>query len=173
MSDVSDMSYRVGVVCWGNICRSPMGEFILRAAIKDAGLADLVEVDSRGTSTEELGNGMDRRAVEALHRGGIPDTGFAHHRARLFHVDDFARYDLILAADHIHENVLRRRAPDHDVADKIVLVRSFDPAAVAADDLGMADPWYGEEEDFDVTLRQIEAAVPGILLRIRTDLGQA
>ena len=62
MSD-TDQGYRVVVVCWGNICRSPMAEFILREAFEDAGLGDRVSVSSAGTSTEELGRPMDRRTM--------------------------------------------------------------------------------------------------------------
>ena len=159
-------AYRITVVCWGNICRSPMAEFMLRGAVEDAGL-DGVEVDSRGTSTEELGNPMDRRTVAALRRAGVADTGFAQHRARQFTADDFDDSDLVLAADHIHERILRERARTEQDAAKIRMLRSFDPDAVAADELGMDDPWYGGDDGFDVTYREIEGAVPGIIEHVR------
>lgn len=165
------MTYRVTVVCWGNICRSPMGEFVLRYAIDEAGLSRRVVVDSAGTSTEERGNPMDRRAVAALHRHGIPDTGFAAHRARQFDARDFDRADLVLAADHIHDRILRQRARTGDDAAKVRLFRSFDPRAVAAGELGMDDPWYGGPTDFDVTFAEIQAAVPGIVAHVREQLG--
>ena len=158
--------YRVSVVCWGNICRSPMAEHLLRAAIDESDLAGSVVVDSFGTSTEELGNGMDPRAVDALRRNGSRDTGWATHRARQFHADHFDSHDLVLAADHVHERILRERARDRDDREKVALLRSFDPAAVADGDLGMADPWYGDDADFDETFRQIASAIPGILERI-------
>ncbi|WP_153504291.1 low molecular weight protein-tyrosine-phosphatase [Cumulibacter manganitolerans] len=163
-------SYRVSVVCWGNICRSAMAEHMLREAAADSDLADRLTVDSYGTSTEELGNGMDRRAVAALHRNGSRDTGWSTHRARQFLADDFDDHDLVLAADHVHERILRERARDDTDLAKVVLLRSFDPAALDAGDLRMADPWYGDDTDFDQTYRQIAAAIPGILERVRADL---
>lgn len=162
--------YRVSVVCWGNICRSPMAEFVLRDAFGRAGLDGRVVVDSRGTSTEERGNPMDRRAIAALARHGIPDTGFLAHRARQFRADDFDTHDLVLAADHVHDDILRRRARDESDAAKVRLLRSFDPSAVATGRLGMDDPWYGTDDDFDVTFAEIVAASPGVVEFVRSRL---
>lgn len=160
-------SFRVTVVCWGNICRSPMAEFVLREAFAEAGLADAVEVASAGTSTEELGHRMDPRTVATLRRHGVADSGFARKRARQFGPDSFADTDLVLAADHIHDRILKERARTADDAAKVHLLRSFDPAAVAAGALGMADPWYGGTEDFDATYAEIVAATPGIVDYVR------
>lgn len=162
--------FRVTVVCWGNICRSPMAEFVLREAFADAGLGDAVVVDSAGTSTEELGHPMDRRTVAALQRHGIPDSGFAAHRARQFRADSFDDSDLVLAADHVHDEILRRRARDPEDTEKIAMLRSFDPEAVAKDTLGMDDPWYGDDTDFDLTFAEITAAAPGIVAHVREQL---
>ena len=103
-------AYRVTVVCWGNICRSPMGELMLREAFDEADLGDRVVVDSAGTSTDELGRPMDRRTTATLRRHGVTDTGFAAKRARQFRADSFDDSDLVLAADHVHDEILRRRA---------------------------------------------------------------
>lgn len=168
---MSDEPYRITVVCWGNICRSPMGEFMLRDAIEDAGLGDRVVVDSMGTSAEELGHGMDRRSVAVLGRKGVRDTGFAQHRARRFRREDFEDIDLVLAADHVHDRILRGLARDEDDTSKIHLFRSFDPDAVAADHLAMDDPWYGNDASFDQTYDEIEAALPGIVEHVRSELG--
>lgn len=168
---MSDAPYRISVVCWGNICRSPMGEFMLRDAIEDTGLADRVVIDSLGTSAEELGNPMDRRTRSVLSRKGVRDTGFAAHRARRFKPEHFDEADLVLAADHVHERILRERARDDDDAAKIHLFRSFDPDAVAADHLAMDDPWYGNDASFDQTYDEIEAALPGIVEHVRRELG--
>lgn len=162
--------YRVAVVCWGNICRSPMAEHLIRDAVEHAGLGGRVEVDSFGTSTEELGNPMDRRAIAALRRHGVRDTGWAAHRARQIRSSDIGERDLVLAADHVHDRILRERVTGPEEAAKIALLRSFDPAARADGDLGMADPWYGDDADFDLTYEQIQRALPGILERIRSDL---
>jgi protein-tyrosine phosphatase len=167
---MSQDPYRVTVVCWGNICRSPMGEFMLRQAFEDAGLSDRVVVDSAGTSTEELGRPMDDRTTATLARHGIRDSGFADKRARQFHAHSFDDSDLVLATDHVHDEILRRRARGPEDTAKIRMLRSFDPDAVAADTLGMDDPWYGDDEDFDITHREIAAAAPGIVEFVRQEL---
>jgi len=159
------------VVCWGNICRSPLGEFMIRAAIEEAGLGDRVIVKSSGTSTEELGRAMDQRTLAALRRHGVPDTGFAAKRACQFRPETFDQADLVLAADHIHEEILRKRARTPDEAGRIRMLRSFDPQAVADGDLGMDDPWYGTDRDFDRTYREVERALPGIIAHLREAVG--
>ena len=156
-------TYRVAVVCWGNICRSPMAEHLLREAVEDAGLADRVVVDSFGTSTDELGQPMDRRTVNALRRNGARDTGWSAHRARQIRTGDIADRDLVLAADHVHERILEQRAGSEEDRDKIRLLRTFDPEAVAQGTVGMDDPWYGDDEDFDTTYAEVRAALPGLM----------
>ena len=155
--------YRVTVVCWGNICRSPMAEHLLREAVEDAGLADRVVVDSFGTSTDELGRPMDPRTVDALRRNGARDTGWSAHRARQVSPSDIAERDLVLAADHVHQRILDQRAASEEDRGKIRLLRSFDPDAVARGSLGMDDPWYGDEDDFDTTYAEVRAALPGLM----------
>ncbi|MBR7744227.1 low molecular weight phosphotyrosine protein phosphatase [Phycicoccus sp. BSK3Z-2] len=162
--------YRVTVVCHGNICRSPMAEFLLREAFEDAGLGDRVVVDSAGTSDEEAGNSAHRRTVATLQRHGHPDLGWSEHRARQFRPDWFDDIDLVLAADHPHVDRLGRIARDDADRDKVRLVRSFDPDAVAAGELGMDDPWYGGDEEYETTYEEIRAATPGIVDHVRSAL---
>lgn len=167
---MSQRPYRLTVVCHGNICRSPMAEFILREAVEDAGLDGRVEVDSAGTSTEELGNPMHRRTRAALQRHGHRDLGWDDHRARQFRSDWFDDVDLVLAADYPHAARLDRLARDPDEAARVRLLRSFDPEAVATHDLGMDDPWYGTDPDYDRTHDEIVAAVPGIIEHLRHEV---
>ena len=167
---MSERPYRVTVVCWGNICRSPMGEYLLREAFEDAGLGDRVEVDSAGTSAEEEGNGMHPRTAAVMRRNGHLDTGWSGHRARRFEADWFARSDLVLPVDHEHVHRLQRLAADDADRAKIRLFRSFDPDAVAADRLGMDDPWYGTDPAYDQTYAEVTAAVPGIVEHVRREL---
>lgn len=162
-------AYRIAVVCTGNICRSPMGEWLLREAFDDAGI-DGVEVVSAGTSAEESGNPMDPRTVAVLSRNEHADTGWGGHRARRFTAEDFDELDLVLAADRGHERALSRLAPSADDRDKVRLFRSFDPESAAADDLEMDDPWWGEDADFDRTYAEVRAAVPGVVEHVRREL---
>lgn len=162
--------YRIVVVCWGNISRSPMAEFMLRQAFEDAGLGSRVEISSAGTSTEELGRPMDRRTLSVLRRNAVRDTGFRDKRAIQFRPESFDGIDLVLAADYIHERILGERARSADDVATIRMLRSFDPAAVASGNVGMDDPWYGTEDDFDITYAEIEGATPGIVDFVRAQL---
>ncbi|TMQ92518.1 low molecular weight phosphotyrosine protein phosphatase [Actinomadura soli] len=157
------MPYRVTFVCTGNICRSPMAEWILRHHVEDEGLD--VEVDSSGTGGWHVGDEADERTVAALYRAGYRSA----HIARQFEAGWFDRYDLIIALDEGHRRALLSMAPDEEARGRIRLLREFDPDA-RAPDLDVPDPYYGGRADFDLVLEQVEAAVPGLLEEIRAAL---
>ncbi|GAA2070509.1 low molecular weight protein-tyrosine-phosphatase [Williamsia deligens] len=144
-------------VCTGNICRSPMAEHIVAAAVEQAGLADEVRVDSAGTGSWHVGDPADDRARAELRKGGYDDT---HSAAVLGPEHDDA--DLFVALDSGHRRALARRGD----GDRTRLLRSFDPDA-DGDDLDVADPYYGDADDFAVVRDQVEAATPGIVDWIR------
>jgi protein-tyrosine phosphatase len=163
--------YRIIVVCTGNICRSPMGEFILRELFEEAGLGDRVEVDSAGTSAWEVGNPADRRTLEVLRRNGHDDFGGVDHVARQFERSWIDGRDLILAADAGHLDDLRRMARSEEQRSRIRLFREFDPEAVAAGELDMDDPWYGSgTAAFDQTYAEVTAAARGVVEHVRAEL---
>ncbi len=166
----TERPYRVTVVCWGNICRSPMGEYLLREAFEEAGLGDRVVVDSAGTSDEETGNGMHPRTAAVMRRNGHDDTGWSAHRARRFEPSWFREADLVLPVDHVHVDRLLAMASGDADRDKVRLFRSFDPTAVADGELGMDDPWYGTDPAYDQTYAEVSAAVPGIVEHVRAEL---
>ncbi|MBP2412496.1 protein-tyrosine phosphatase [Arthrobacter stackebrandtii] len=153
-------TFRIITVCTGNICRSPMAEFMLAAAAAEAGLD--VAVDSAGTTGWEVGEPIDPRAKAELARHGVPATG---HTARKFNPSWFAERELILALDTDHYDALRALAPTPEAAAKVRMLRSFDPAVAAEkpDAQGIYDPWYGDAKDFEASWDLIAAAVPGIL----------
>lgn len=160
------MSYRITVVCTGNICRSPMTEFILRERFEQAGLGDRVAVDSAGTTAWEEGNPADPRTIATLERRG--HTGdYSGHHARVFDKRWFADVDLVLAADHGHHVILRRMAAAPEAQAKIRMIRSFDPTGLKGDDLAIADPWYGDESAFERTYDEVTAAADGIVEHVR------
>ncbi|CAM5739211.1 putative Low molecular weight protein-tyrosine-phosphatase [Streptomyces afghaniensis 772] len=162
------MTYRVCFVCTGNICRSPMAESVFRARVAEAGLDGLVEVDSAGTGGWHEGDGADPRTAAVLEENGYA-TG---HTARQFQPSWFSRLDLVVALDSGHLRALRRLAPTEQDAQKVRLLRSYDPAA--GDDLDVPDPYYGGAEGFEECLEMVEAASAGLLAAVREDVeGQA
>ncbi|MFF5648868.1 low molecular weight protein-tyrosine-phosphatase [Streptomyces collinus] len=158
------MTYRVCFVCTGNICRSPMAEIVFRARVTEAGLDELVEVDSAGTGGWHEGDGADPRTVAVLE-----DNGYAGgHTARQFQPCWFSRLDLVIALDSGHLGALRRLAPTEQDARKVRLLRSYDPAA--GDDLDVPDPYYGGTDGFEECLEMVEAASTGLLAAVRKDV---
>ncbi|WP_030911469.1 low molecular weight protein-tyrosine-phosphatase [Streptosporangium amethystogenes] len=148
------MSYRICVVCMGNICRSPMAEVVLRKTLDEHSLGDRVTVDSAGTGGWHQGDPMDARAAEMLADHGYDGS---RHRARQFLRDWYGRIDLVLAMDTDNLRALRRLAPDG--AD-VRLFRSFDLAAPP--DAEVPDPYYGGREGFAEVLLMVEAASDGL-----------
>ncbi|MFE5864235.1 low molecular weight protein-tyrosine-phosphatase [Streptomyces virginiae] len=155
--------YRVCFVCTGNICRSPMAESVFRAHVAADGLAALVEVDSAGTGGWHEGDGADPRTVSVLEAAGYEQD----HRARQFRSSWFARLDLVIALDAGHLRALRALAPTAQDAAKVRLLRSYDPAASAAE-TDVPDPYYGPLDGFEECLELVEAASPGLLDAVRT-----
>ena len=163
--------YRVMTVCTGNICRSPMAQVVLADRFERAGLGHVVEVDSTGISDEEHGRPIDRRAqrVLAAHGYDVPT-----HAARRIRREDLAARDLLLPMTASHALALRTlaRGQDH-VADRVRLLRTFDPTAPTDGPehlLDVDDPWYGDQDGFEVTLAEIEAAADGIVEHVRLEL---
>ena len=160
-------AYRVCFVCSGNICRSPMGEVILRSMLQRAGLRDRVLVDSAGTGGWHEGDAADPRTVQALRDHGYDG---ADHRAHEFRREWFSDRDLIVVADQGHLQDLRRWAPDALASAKVRLLREFDPAAVASGTLEVDDPYYGGAGDFDRCLTVVERACRGLVEYLGAEL---
>ena len=144
-------------VCSGNICRSPVAEKVFRARLADAGLGDAVTVSSAGTGGWHAGEPMDRRAAATLRDRGY-DT---EHRAQ--QVDrDLLAADLLVAAtdDHVRDLVAAGADPE-----RVVLLRAFDPDAPEGAEV--PDPYYGGPGGFDEVMDMVEAAMPGLVDRVR------
>ncbi len=165
---ISHSPYRICVVCTGNICRSPIGEVVLRSMLDEAGLGDRVQIDSAGTNDWHVGGRADHRTVAALKNAGYDGSA---HRARVFEADWVADRDLILVADRGHLHAVRRLVRMGDGDDSHVrLLREFDPEAVAAGTLDVDDPYYGGTMEFRVCLEEIEAACRGVVDYVRAEL---
>ena len=115
---------RILFVCHGNICRSPMGEYVLKDMVKKRGLADRFEIASRAVSREEIGNPVYPPAKREMAKHGVPCDG---HAARQVTMEDYRHFDRIYYMDRSNARFLARMLPadpekirpllDHDVAD--------------------------------------------------------
>jgi protein-tyrosine phosphatase len=146
----------------GNICRSPTAEGVMRALVRDAGLEDGIELDSAGTGGWHAGEPPDARAAEAARLRGVTLAG----AARQVRTEDFEAFDLLVAMDRENLRGLLALAPDEAAAEKVRLLREFDPRA--AGDLDVPDPYYGGERGFEDVLDQVQAACRGLLEELRS-----
>ena len=154
---------RILFVCAGNICRSPTAEGVMRALLREEGLEERIEVASAGTGGWHAGEAPDARATAAALGRGITLDG----AARQVTGADFEDYDLILALDRENLRGLLGVAPD-EAHDRIRLLREFDPAAVAAGDLDVPDPYFGGARGFEHVLDLVDAACRGLLAELRS-----
>ncbi len=148
---------RVLFVCWGNICRSPTAEALMRRVVDEAGLGGVVEVDSAGTSAEHAGDAPDRRAVAEADRRGLD---LRPQRARRVRPDDWERYDLLLVADGAVERALLRHAPDDAARARVHRMTAFGPDAAVHD---VPDPYYGGPDGFGQVYDLLERACRGLV----------
>ena len=144
---------RILFVCHGNICRSPMAEFILKALVKAKGLEDQYYIESAAVSTEEIGNPIYPPAKRSLTQHGVAfDPG---KRARQVTRSDYDRFDAIICMDSSNLRWIRRIIPD-DPAGKIHLLMTY--TGIGRD---VADPWY--TGDFETTFQDLLAGCEALL----------
>jgi protein-tyrosine phosphatase len=156
------MTTSVLFVCLGNICRSPTAEGVMRAIVADAGLDDAILVDSAGTAGWHAGDPPDRRAAAEARNRGVDLTA---QRGRQVTLEDFDRFDLVIAMDHENAAALRAFAIDESGRAKVRLLREFDPAATDGD-LEVPDPYYDGPDGFVHVYDVIDAACRGLLAHL-------
>ena len=143
---------RVLFVCLGNICRSPMAEFIMKSIISERSLSDRFYIASAATSTEEIWNGVGNPvyppAKRELAKHGISCEG---KRAVQITKADYGKYDYILGMEE-------RNIPEHKV--KLLLDYSDHPRDIA-------DPWY--TGNFESTYRDVVEGCEGFLLYLERE----
>ena len=142
-------------VCHGNICRSPMAEFVMKDLVNKKGMADQFEIASAATSTEEIGNPVYPPAKRKLKEHGISCEG---KTARQMTKADYTYYDYIIAMDRFNLRNMTRFA-GNDPDNKVSLLMDFTsrPGDVA-------DPWY--TGDFDATWDDVYEGCVGILKKL-------
>jgi protein-tyrosine phosphatase len=150
------MNTRVLFVCMGNICRSAMAEGVFRHLVRQAGLEEVVKVDSAGTHAFHVGDAPDRRAQTTASKRGYDITTL---RARRVAEKDFEAYDLILAMDWDNLGLLQQMAPKQS-HHKIQLLMRF---ATEHESATIPDPYYGSQQGFEQSLDLIEDACAGLL----------
>jgi len=155
--------WHLGVICTGNICRSPMAEVVYRDLVtRDEVLREKVKVTSAGTARWHVGAAMDPRARNALRRKGFEDPGTPGAYADRHYLSTL---DLAVVMTREHRSDVRQRVGD---GLEILLVRELlDPAEL----LDLADPYYGADADFDDCLEMIKKSGPRLTWELHRRLG--
>ncbi len=143
--------YKILFVCHGNICRSPMAEFVFNDLVKKRGISD-VTAESAATSTEEIGNGVHRGTAAILRRLGID---YSAKRARQITRADFDKFDLIVGMDTANiRNLQRISTKQFDNKIHRLLDFTDNPRDIS-------DPWY--TGDFESTYRDVLEGCEGLI----------
>ena len=143
-------------ICYGNICRSPMAEFVMKDLVEKAGLSHAFEIASAATSTEEIGNPVYPPARRKLKEHGLDPAG---KRARQMKKQDYDSYDLLIGMDRWNlRNMERICGGDPENKMRLLLSYTDRPGDVA-------DPWY--TDDFDATWRDVSEGCAGLLEDLR------
>ncbi|MBP3509335.1 low molecular weight protein-tyrosine-phosphatase [Oscillibacter sp.] len=149
---------RILFVCHGNICRSPMAEFVMKDLVRKAGLEKDFLIESAATSTEEIGNPVYPPARRKLAEHGINCTG---KTARQLQNDDYEEYDLLIGMDQTNlRNMYRICGGDFEGKMHLLMEYTDHPGDVA-------DPWY--TDDFDATWRDVEEGCQRLLNCLRKE----
>lgn len=135
----------------------------MRHLLQQAGLAEVVAVESAGTAGYHSGESPDARARAAARRFGVEVVG----RAQQFQRGDFQRFDYVLAMDRSNFDDLIELSPDAEARAKVRLLRSFDPSS--SRDASVPDPYYGGDEDFDDVVRICLAACKPLLEQLQRE----
>ena len=144
-------------VCHGNICRSPMAEFIFKALANPYGPAEHFHVERAAVSTEEIGCGIYPPARRCLTQHGVPFDNAK--TARQVTRQDYAKFDRIICMDSSNLRRIRRIIPD-DPEGKIHLMMSYTGSG-----RDVADPWY--TGDFETTFQDILNACQAMLSQLQ------
>ena len=151
------MKHRVLFVCLGNICRSPTAEGVMLHLLKERGIISVV-VDSAGTSAYHIGEGSDSRSQREANRRGVQLPS----RARQFVVEDFERFDWIVAMDAENQQNIVSLARSNADERKVHLFRDFSSSGEVG--LSVPDPYY--ENNFSYVFDLCIECCTGLLQKI-------
>jgi protein-tyrosine phosphatase len=147
----------------GNICRSPTAQGVFESVVDEADLNRHIKIDSAGTHAYHVGEGPDRRAMQAAAKRGFELGG---QRARRVEEADFTRFDYVLAMDSSNLDDLLSMCPQQ-YRGKVRLFLEFAENPLTQD---VPDPYYGGGQGFERVLDLIEAGSRGLLADIRRQL---
>ena len=150
---------RVLFVCLGNICRSPTAEGVLRHKLREAGLADQVEVASAGTGDWHVGKAPDKRSQAAAKLRGYD---LSAQRAQQVSRADFATYDLILAMDNSNLRHLKALQPAKSKAELDLILHRYQSEIDE-----VPDPYHDSDQGFEQVLDLIERASDLLLIELK------
>lgn len=159
-NQASALPVKVLFVCLGNICRSPSAHGFFRDVVLKEALHESIYIDSAGTGDWHIGRRPDPRAIEHASKRGVDLDDL---RARQVTVDDFEKYDYILAMDNQNLDDLRSMQPAN-YEGHLGLFLDF---AAAYDAREVPDPYYGGSQGFDLVLDMVEDGCQGLLADIR------
>lgn len=160
------MPIKVLFVCLGNICRSPTAQGIFQHKVKDAGLEKEIHIDSAGTGAWHIGKSPDSRTLAAATKRGYD---FSDQRARQVGMQDFEKFDYVLAMDNVNLRELRQMAPS-DFKGRLDLFLNYGSRSAHTE---VPDPYYGGDQGFDLVLDLVEDAAEGLLAQLEQDLAQS
>ena len=151
------MKYKILFICLGNICRSPMAEFVMKDIVRKAGLEHEFEIASAATSTYEIGNPVYPPALQKLAEHGIDCKG---KTARQITKRDYDYYDYIIAMDNSNISNLRKMF-SNDPDGKFSMLMSY-----TSRHSEVADPWY--TRDFEATWKDVTEGCNALLEWLKT-----
>lgn len=149
--------HKILFVCHGNICRSPMAEFVMKDLVRKAHRENEFYIDSAATSTEEIGNGVHYGTRAKLEQVGVP---VGSHHARQVTKQDYKDFDLILLMDQYNRRNIKRILPN-DPEGKIQMLLDYTDRA----DKNIAAPWY--TGNFDETYKDVLEGCEGLLAALK------
>lgn len=157
----------VGVlfVCLGNICRSPLAEGIFKQKVEEAGLKELIAIDSAGTSGWHINDPPDQRSLAIARQNGIR----LDHSGRQISIKDFDQFDYIVAMDGDNYNdIIRLQGNHNDGKAEILIMREFDDQQSGSD---IPDPYYGGPNGFQLVYDLLDESLSNFLDKIIDEHG--
>ena len=144
--------FRILFICHGNICRSPIAEYVMKDLVRKRGLEDVFRIDSAATSMEETGNPVYPPARRVLAKHSVPCGG---HRARRMERSDYKAFDHLIGMENYNLRNMMRILGD-DPENKVSLLLDWTDRPGDID-----DPWY--TGDFETAYRQIREGCEALL----------